>query len=277
MRKLFWALLFILSTTIACAESAKDAVNAFRDSLGRGQFVLKNFSGEEDVRASWTGSVLELDPPGWRTMGVLTIDSVKLKGHTLVMRCARHVAVRDESDKIVLYQRPSVMKIEVDLGSADPATALPQMKESLFYPSIELALAALPKALQQIIPARLDRTAPKVKDVATAVNPTCNCAERDCKVGIEEFGGVVPPRFLAGADPGYSEQARKAKLNGSVNVRLIVDKSGRPTDVWVARPVGMGLDEEAAKAVLTYEFRPATCHGRPVSVYLAVEVNFEIH
>ncbi|HEX5282732.1 MAG TPA: energy transducer TonB [Bryocella sp.] len=277
MRKMLWVLLCALSATTACGQSAKDAVNAFRDSMKNGQFVLKNFSGEEDVRASWTGSALELDPPRWRTMGVLTIDSVKLKGHMLEMRCARHVAVRDESDKIVLYQRPSEMKIEVDLGSADPATALPQVKESLFYPSVELALAALPKTVQQVIPARLDRTAPKVKDVATAVNPRCNCAERDCKAGIEEIKGVVPPKFLRGADPGYSEKARKAKLNGSVNVRLIVDKSGRPTDVWIARPVGMGLDEEAAKSVLTYQFRPATCHGSPVGVYLAVEVNFEIH
>src|SRR5581483_2742928 len=246
MRRVVWVLLCVLSTTVACAQSAKEAVNAFRDSLGNGQLVLKNFSGEEKVNARWTGSALELNLPRWRTMGVLTIDSVKLKGHTLVIRCARHVAVRDESDKIVLYQRPSEMTIEVDLGSADPATALPEIKESLFYPSIELALAALPKSVQQIIPARLDRTAPKVKDVATAVNPVCNCAEQDCKAGIEEFRGVVPPKFLGGVDPGYSEQARKAKLNGSVNVRLIVDKSGRPTDVWVARPVGLGLDEEAA-------------------------------
>jgi len=38
----------------------------------------------------------------------------------------------------------------------------------------------------------------------------------------------------------------------------------------------MGLDEKAMEAVRQYRFKPARENGKPVAVYLNVEVNFEI-
>jgi len=63
---------------------------------------------------------------------------------------------------------------------------------------------------------------------------------------------------------------------GVVTVSLIVDQHGLPQNVKVLRGVGMGLDEKAVEAVKTYRFKPATENGKPVAVYLNVEVNFEI-
>jgi TonB family protein len=280
MQEMMWVVLCSLSATMAYAESAKDAVNTFQDSIGKNQLVLRNFSGEDKVHASWTGTTLGLDPPRWRTMGILVVDSVKLKGHTLVMRCVRHIAVRDKSDKVVLYYQLSEIEIEVDLGGADPAAALPQLKEALFYPSIDDALAAIPKGLQDAIPARIDKSFAESSKSNKTQGPPCDCADKDqaeCTIEHLPTAGVVPPKYLRGQDPEFSEQARSAKLNGSVDVRLRVDKNGQPTEVWVTRPLGLGLDEAAAKSVLTYKFRPAMCHDTPVSVYLGVEVKFEIH
>ncbi len=77
-------------------------------------------------------------------------------------------------------------------------------------------------------------------------------------------------------DPKFSKQARKAKFSGQVIVALIVDKEGMPQNVHVLRGVGMGLDEEALKAVKQYRFKPALQNGRPVPVYLNVQINFQI-
>jgi protein TonB len=38
----------------------------------------------------------------------------------------------------------------------------------------------------------------------------------------------------------------------------------------------MGLDEKAMEAARQYRFKAATENGKPVAVYLNVEVNFEI-
>ena len=88
--------------------------------------------------------------------------------------------------------------------------------------------------------------------------------------------GVSEPRLIYQVDPEFSEEARKAKFQGEVMVHLIVDSSGRPVQVKVTRPVGMGLDEKAREAVSQYRFKPAQKDGHPVPVEMFVAVNFQI-
>jgi TonB family protein len=90
-------------------------------------------------------------------------------------------------------------------------------------------------------------------------------------------GGVSAPRALYAPDPQYSEEARKAKYQGTVTLWLIVDAQGRAQQVKVARSLGMGLDEQAIAAVRTWKFEPAEKDGRPVAVQINVEVNFRLY
>jgi periplasmic protein TonB len=89
-------------------------------------------------------------------------------------------------------------------------------------------------------------------------------------------GGVSAPEVLFQPEPEFSEEARKAKLSGSVEVYLWVDEHGNPAHVRVVRGIGMGLDEKAAEAVRQYKFKPAMANGRPVTVEMYVEVVFSI-
>jgi periplasmic protein TonB len=89
-------------------------------------------------------------------------------------------------------------------------------------------------------------------------------------------GGVAAPKLIYQVDPEFSEEARKAKFSGNVEVYLIVDEQGNPTHIRIARGVGMGLDEKAIEAVRQYKFKPATQNGKPVKVDIYVDVNFQI-
>jgi len=90
-------------------------------------------------------------------------------------------------------------------------------------------------------------------------------------------GGVSPPRALDTPDPEYSEEARKAKYQGTCVLWLIVDQNGKPRDVKVARALGMGLDQKAIEAVRNWKFEPAMKDGKPVAVQINVEVNFRLY
>jgi TonB family protein len=89
-------------------------------------------------------------------------------------------------------------------------------------------------------------------------------------------GNVSPPLVLFAPEPEFSEQARQQKVAGNVLVYLQVGPDGLPTHVRVLRGIGMGLDEKAVEAVRQYKFRPAMENGRPVTVEMNVEVNFQI-
>ena len=90
-------------------------------------------------------------------------------------------------------------------------------------------------------------------------------------------GGITAPRVISDPTPEYSDEARKAKFEGTVVLWLIVDSYGKPRDVKVARSLGMGLDEKALEAVRMWKFKPAMKDGSPVAVEVNVEVNFHLY
>ena len=90
-------------------------------------------------------------------------------------------------------------------------------------------------------------------------------------------GGVSPPRVIYQVDPEFSEEARKAKYQGTCTLMLIVDKAGHPSNIRVASSLGMGLDEKAIEAVKNWRFEPSMKNGQPVNVEIAVEVEFHLY
>jgi TonB family protein len=90
-------------------------------------------------------------------------------------------------------------------------------------------------------------------------------------------GGVSAPRALYAPDPEYSEEARKAKWQGTVVLWVVIGPDGKPRDVRVQRSLGMGLDEKAIEAVRSWKFEPAKKDGQPVAVQVNVEVNFRLY
>jgi TonB family protein len=88
---------------------------------------------------------------------------------------------------------------------------------------------------------------------------------------------VSPPHATYQPDPDYSDEARKAKYQGTAVIYLVIDVSGTTRDLQVQRPLGLGLDEKAVKAVSTWKFEPAQKDGMPVAVSIYVEVNFRLY
>lgn len=89
-------------------------------------------------------------------------------------------------------------------------------------------------------------------------------------------GGVSAPSILSKVEPEYSEEARKAKWQGTVVLSLVVDDQGRPQGLKVVRSLGLGLDQKAIEAVEKWRFRPGMKDGKPVPVMATIEVNFRL-
>ena len=90
-------------------------------------------------------------------------------------------------------------------------------------------------------------------------------------------GGVSAPRPVFTPDPEYSEEARKAKYQGTCVLWLIVGSDGKTRDIRVMQTLGLGLDEKAIQAVKQWKFEPAMKDGNPVAVQINVEVSFRLY
>jgi periplasmic protein TonB len=89
-------------------------------------------------------------------------------------------------------------------------------------------------------------------------------------------GGVTPPTVVQRVEPQYSEEARKARYQGTVVLEAIVRRDGTCDIIRVVRSLGFGLDENAMQALRQWRFRPGLRNGVPVDVSLNIEVNFNL-
>jgi len=89
--------------------------------------------------------------------------------------------------------------------------------------------------------------------------------------------GLTPPRPITTAEPEYTDEARKKKIQGVVVLSVLVNEEGVPIDPQITRSLNPGLDEKAIECALKYTFRPAMRDGVPVATRIAIEMNFRIY
>ncbi len=98
-----------------------------------------------------------------------------------------------------------------------------------------------------------------------------------CGDGVYRIGdGVSAPRLLRRVEPEYSDEARKARWQGTVVLAVEVWPDGRAHNIRILQALGLGLDERAVEAVEQWRFEPGRKGGEPVKVRAQVEVNFRL-
>lgn len=94
--------------------------------------------------------------------------------------------------------------------------------------------------------------------------------------GIDPGHNVTAPRLMSKVEPTYSEEARKARYEGTVVLKIVVSSEGTVKQPSIVIPLGLGLDEKAIEAVSKWRFEPGTEDGKPVAVVANIEVNFHL-
>lgn len=84
-------------------------------------------------------------------------------------------------------------------------------------------------------------------------------------------------RVLAKPEPTYSESARQAGVTGTVILRAVFSGKGEVTDIFVAQALSYGLNLKAVTAAKAIRFVPATKDGKPVSMWMELQYNFELY
>jgi TonB family protein len=90
-------------------------------------------------------------------------------------------------------------------------------------------------------------------------------------------GDVKAPQLLTTIDPDSNDYAQKNNIAGMVFLKMVVDASGRPSNVTIVRPIGFGLDEKAVEAIERAQFRPGTLNGKPIPELVNLQVTFRIY
>jgi TonB family protein len=88
--------------------------------------------------------------------------------------------------------------------------------------------------------------------------------------------GVNAPKVVYKVDPNYTQEARDAKIEGTVVVNVEVHPDGKAHNLRVERTLDPGLDQKALDAISAWRFQPATKNGKPIAVKATIEINFKL-
>lgn len=96
--------------------------------------------------------------------------------------------------------------------------------------------------------------------------------------GMSDFIPVEKaPQIVQSVQPVYPDIARRAGMEGTVWVNILVEKDGKPKKAVVVKEDAGGLFNDAAiAAAMKYQFTPAIMNAGPVKVWVAIKFKFQL-
>ena len=85
-----------------------------------------------------------------------------------------------------------------------------------------------------------------------------------------------PVEIVFKPTPEYTDEARSARIEGTVSLELEFTAAGDVRVLRVVRGLGHGLDEAAQRAALRIRFKPAQSDSGPVDSRATVHITFRL-
>ena len=90
--------------------------------------------------------------------------------------------------------------------------------------------------------------------------------------------GVLAPTVVKEAKPSYTPQAMREKIQGEVELQIVVGVDGRVARARITKSLDKdyGLDPAALEAAMQWTFKPGTLNGEPVPVVVVLNLAFRL-
>jgi len=259
----------------ACAAAPEDTHQVekhLQHEYLKKNWIIRNFYGSRELRFDSSGNLVKGGRPESWTLAGVKITSLKIRDGELEISGRRFCYVYDsQQQRFTLQERPDSESVRIRApvpSGLDEAGAQHILNSILTTESQDLP-AQVPEYWREF----LMHPGPEKESLPGSVVATLNTGEPVYRTG----GGVERPRPISTPDPEYVEAARMARVQGTVVLSLVVDKTGHTRNVRIVRPLGWGLDDRAAETLSHWQLAPAVRNGEPVAVRLDVEVSFRLY
>src|SRR6185503_6482051 len=83
-------------------------------------------------------------------------------------------------------------------------------------------------------------------------------------------------KLLSKPEPTYTQEARNGQIVGTVVLRCVFAADGKVKHLLVVQSLPSGLTEQSIIAAKKIKFVPATLNGKPVSMWMQLEYNYNL-
>lgn len=139
-----------------------------------------------------------------------------------------------------------------------------------------LFAALLPTTLAaQSVPAA-PQNAALARQTFTSQTPR-NLPPFHAAVARPNTAGVKAPTPVTRAEPKYTPETLRAKIEGTVTVEALVDATGEISDARVIQSLEPNLDANALTAAKAWKFLPGTKDGEAIPVVVTLIMEYRLH
>ncbi|MGA7906023.1 MAG: energy transducer TonB [Candidatus Sulfotelmatobacter sp.] len=296
--------IFFWAAVVECAAS--DLERHVRSEVVGKTFVLRGFYEGRSLRFGATGVPPEGTVVGdWTVSGIVQVIGAQVSKNRLTIRARRlHLgwlngSFQDLHDYVGTGKvdkdenKERALLVELDLGGATIQTADDALAR-IFLTSQDSFADLVPSYWKPCVLAGVNAASgkehlscrfsaeflaiPGVAHASDSYAENAQPAGSGAPQPVNVIGkGMTPPKVLSQTDPEFSDAARRARYQGTIVLKLVVDSSGSPKNLRVWMPLGCGLDAQAVRSVEGWKFRPGMKDGQPVAVELSVEVDFHLY
>lgn len=287
MRKLIFV--FVTATLLFCLATARaeSIEKTLKSELKKKVVILRGFYAGSELRFDHDGNLVGTARPGyWASDGLIYISEIKHdKQGVLHVEGIRMVAKYDEDKcEFVKYKSQAVsIDVETDSSLREAAAAKALMDKIVVRDLGELKhlvpdywqswFAVTRKRVELNGHWHCQRSEPQA--VGGQI-PATGVAQKDSPKPCQ-VPSLKPPKPLQAPDPEYSEAGRIAEMQGTTELRIVVDERGSPRSVEILNAIGGGLDDKAVEAVRSWRFAPAMCDGVPVADPIWLQMQFRLY
>lgn len=273
MRLLFMAslLFFLMISVPGQAEDFRTVEKHLTDQL-KGQVVtLRQPIRGSELRFDREGRLLKGGEKGsWTLYSRVEVEKVSMKNETLRIQGVRlYVGFLDEKQEFAHFRTSDKVRIDIETGVKEASLFSAQMALArVFLTQDELASGYIFDRLIGYFWSGKDEPNANIAPQPANVEPGQPSEVHDIK------SVMTPPQCESCPDPVYNTEARRFRHEGLVVLWCVVTAEGKVESLRIQKSLGMGLDEEAVKAVKQWRFKPAVRGGQPVAVHMAIEIHF---
>src|SRR5438270_2917755 len=301
MRRSLLVIMCLPFLTTSAWVQTEDLKQYLHEHYANRIFILRDFLSGDHLSYDSLGSPTKHAAAGdWTETGFVTIgNDPRIENNHLVLNAQRMVVIfSDKRFQLSAIQRPPKAKkkhghgpgfveLEIELSGTPSSQSVDAVLSKLFLNSHDSFVDLVPGYWRFCVSSGLagrDANCAFAPELLTMLGTKTEGSQlKEIPIASPAKGsilhvahdGVSPPKVTHAPEPQFSEAALALKLfQGTVTLGLVVNKDGRPSDLRILQPLGAGLDMKAVQTVENWKFLPAKKNGQPVSVEIAVEIDF---
>lgn len=210
------------------------------------------------------------------TIGVDTVEGVPVRGVRMTQTYKSGALGNDRPISVITeYWYSEELKINLLTKRTDPRFGVQTVRVTELARQEPDASLFVVSSDYRIV----DETVPG-QERGAAISSGASLAAGPLPAGVFRAGvsGTTVPACVYCPAPTYTDQARAAKIEGTVVLQVVVTAEGQAENISVIRGLGLGLQQKAIDTVRNWRFKPAHGpDGNPVATAVPVEVTFRIH